>query len=224
VFQILRGDFQYALENLSVITEDTGEEFVERLGQHLFSYYFWQIYPLTGDESLLQRFYEKTNHDPKCWAQLFDNVGRSLRNSGKHLDKELIPRAIAFFDWRFEEAQAQELQAFTFWLDAECLDPEWRLRSYAKILELGRGKNIGLSFEVSVLHKLLPDHVPSVVECFAKITDALDQTTQMYIAAEYGRPILRAGLNAQDARVRENAERARENLLKLARFDFLDLQ
>ena len=52
----------------------------------------------------------------------------------------------------------------------------------------------------------------------------MDQGTQMYISADEAKPILKAGLNAENPQVRENAERARENLLRLGRFDFLDME
>ncbi|MDY0391065.1 MAG: hypothetical protein RBQ88_09120 [Desulfobulbus oligotrophicus] len=225
-FEILRSEFEYAIENLNILAPEKGDgkELIDRLGQHLFTYYLWGVYPLTGDESLLERFYEKTKNDPKRWGQLFDHVGRSLRNSGRHLDKTLTDRIIAFFDWRFEAAEPLELQKFTFWLEAECLNPDWRLRSYSKILYLGRGKDVGLSLEVRVLNKLLPNHLALVVECFAKITDALDQGTQMYISDDEAKPILKAGLTAEDPQVLENAKRAQDNLLRLGRSDFLDIE
>jgi len=225
-FEILRGEFEYALENLNVLAAAKGDSrgLVDRLGQHIFTYYLWQVYPLAGEESLLARFYDKTSDDRKHWAQLFKHVGYILRNSGKHLDKELTDRAVAYFDWRLEAAEPLELQKFTFWLQAECFDPEWRLQSYSKILDLGCGKNMRLSLEVEALNKLLPDHQSLVVECFAKITDAMDQDTQMYISADEATPILRVGLNAENLQVRENAERARENLLRLGRFDYLDVE
>ena len=224
--EILRGDFEYAIENLNVLPadEDGGRELVDRLGQHLFTYYLWQVYPLVGHDSLLARFYDKTNDDRKRWARLFNHVGRSLKNSGKYLDKDLTNRAVAYFDWRLEVAEPLELQEFTFWLDAECLEPEWRLRSYAKILDLGRGKEKRLSLEVRTLNTLLPDHLSLVVECFAKITDAMDHGTQMYISANEAKPILKTGLIAEDPQVRQNAEHARENLLRLGRFDYLDME
>ena len=74
------------------------------------------------------------------------------------------------------------------------------------------------------LNKLLPDHLALVVECFAKITDAMDQGTQMYISADEAKPILKAGLVAEEPRIRENAERAKENLLRIGRFDYLDVE
>lgn len=224
-FEILHGEFEFALENINVLAaeQDDGKELVDRLGQHLFSNYLWQVYPLTGEESLLARFYERTSDDRKRWAQLFDHVGRMFRNSGKCLDKALIDRAIAYFDWRLEVAERLELQKFTFWLDAECLDSEWRLLSYSRILDLGCGSDVGLYLEMKALNKLLQAHLPLVVECFRKITDAAEQSAQMYISADEAKPILRAGLNAEDAQVRENAVRARENLLQSGRFEFLDM-
>jgi len=225
IFEILRQDFEYALDNLNILTvsKDDGKGLIDRLGQHLFTYYLWQVYPLTGDDSLLARFYEKTSNDRKQWAQLFDHVGRSLSNSGKHLEKDLINRATAFFDWRSDAAEMIELQEFTFWLGAECLDPDWRLSSYSKILDLGRVKSKGLSIEMKTLNKLLPDHLPQVVECFAKITDSMDPGSLLYVSREDAKPILVAGLSSDTSQVRENAERARENLLRIGRFDFLDI-
>ncbi|HNR38249.1 MAG TPA: hypothetical protein PKN61_04380 [Acidobacteriota bacterium] len=226
IFEILQEDFEFAIDNLNILStaQVGGKDLVDRLGQHIFTYYLWEVYPLTGDESLLERFYNKTSDDRERWAQLFDYVGRSLRNSGRHLDRALTDRIIAFFDWRLEVGEKQELQEFTFWLEAECLDPEWRLRAYSKILDLRREKERGIFIEMKALNKLLPDHLALVVECFAKITDAMDQGTQIYISINEAKPILKAGLTAEDPQVRENAERARENLLRLGRFDFLDVE
>lgn len=225
MFEILRSDFEHALENIKVLSHSKGDkDHVATLGQHLFTYYyFWELFPLTGAESLLERFYEQTSDDRKRWADLFDHVGRVLSNSGKNLEESLANRAIAYFDWRVRVAEPLELQKFEFWLEAECFGPEWRLRSYAKVLDHGLGKDVGLYLQIKALNKLLPYHLPLVVECFAKITDAMDQNTQMYISADDSRPILKAGLKSEDPQVRKNAERARENLLKLGRFDYLDL-
>lgn len=224
-FDVLRVEFEYALENLNILARenDDGKEVVDRLGQHLFTYYLWGVYPLTGDESLLERFYDKTNDDKKRWGQLFDHVGRSLRNSGRHLGKALLGRIIAFFDWRFDVTESLELQEYSFWLEAECLSPEWRLHSYSKILDGGYVKDVGVSLGVRALNKLLPEHRALVVECFAKITDALAQGTQIYLPDDEAKSILKAGLTAEEPQVQKDAERARENLLRLGRFGYLDI-
>jgi hypothetical protein len=227
VFEILREDFEYALDNLDdwMTSKDDDRNYVDRLGQHIFTYYLWKVFPLTGAESLLERFYEKTSKERQRWANLFDHVGRSLRNSPKHLEKSLIDRAIAYFNWRFDSAEPMELQQFTFWLEAECLGPEWRLQSYLKILDHWSVTDMGLSIELKTLNKLHPKHLPLVVECLAKITGHLkDLSINMYIPTDEVKPILKAGLNAEDQKVCENAEHVRENFLRSGRFEFLDME
>ena len=46
----------------------------------------------------------------------------------------------------------------------------------------------------------------------------------MYISADEAMPILKTGLAAEEPQIRENAERAKENLLRLGRFDYLDVE
>jgi len=226
MFEILRQEFEYALENLNVLTSFYAEadELVENLGHHLFEYYLWQLYPLTGEKSLLEIFYNKTTGDRKHWAKTFGNVGYVLRNSGNILEKELTDRVIAYFDWRLEAAEMLELQEFACWLDAECLNSEWRLRSYAKILDLGFVKSKRFSFEMEALSKLHSEHLGLVIECFAKITDLMVRGAQMHIPTDKVKPILKAGLNAGDPLIRGVAEHARENCLRLGRFEFLDIE
>ncbi len=224
-FMILQDEFECAIENLNIGTDakDDSMELVDRLGQHLFIYYLWEVYPLTGENSLLERFYDRTSTDRKRWARLFDHVGRLLRDSDMNLDRALTDRATAFCDWRLEAAEQIELQEFTHWLDAKCLESAWRLRSYSKILDLGLGRDVRLSLQVTALSNLLPDNPDLVVECFAKLTGAVDQDTQMYISVNEAKPILETGLNAEDPKVYANAKRARENLLRVGRFDYLDV-
>jgi hypothetical protein len=48
------------------------------------------------------------------------------------------------------------------------------------------------------------------------------KNTVVLVREKDAKPILEAGLNSSDDDVVKNAARARENLLKLARFDFLE--
>jgi len=225
IYEILQQDFVFAVNNLELLGADdkSGDHVVDRLGQFLFSLYLWGLYPLKGDSSLLQRFYDGTAGESKRWGQLFDHVGRSFSNSGKDIDSGLIDRAHEYFEWRLDVGETQELQEFTFWLQAECFTPEWRLQSFSKILDLGGMKEFSLSLQIRYLKDLLDADTPLVVECFAKITDRMDQGTQLYISIDEAKPILKVGLNSGDSEVRANAEKARENLLRLGRFDYLDI-
>ena len=224
-FDIVRGDIEFALENIDEFKTGSHEirDLPDTLGQHLFTYYLWEVYPLTGDDSLLERFYEKTKDDKGRWSRLFDHVGRSLKDSGNQLEKSLEKRVIEFFDWRLEQKEPSELKKFTFWLEAECLDAEWRLTSFSKILDICGSEDIGIYIQVDALRGMVEDHTALVVECFAKLTDrAVKNDGIIYIQTDKAKPILQAGLDSNDATVRDNAERARENLLRRGHLDLLD--
>ena len=104
------------------------------------------------------------------------------------------------------------------------MDPEWRLKSYSKILDISGPEDISkYTLRLDTLRGMLEDHTALVVECFAKLTDSVVKNrSTFYIQPDKAKPILRAGLHSDDATVRANAEWARENLLKDERFDFLD--
>lgn len=224
-FKTLRSEFEHALGKVDAMATGNsyGKELVDRLGQHIFSYYLWKVYPLVGDNSLLEKFYSETSNDRKAWANLFDHVGRSLRNSGKHLDQDLKDRVIEFFNWRLEAAEPDELCEFSFWLSADCLDPIWRLESFSKILDITVGYGSAFSVHMAALNKLLPDHLELVVECFAKITDAMNGNRHIFISSSDANPILLAGLQSESDIVREQSERAKDNLLSQRRFEFLEV-
>lgn len=230
-FQILREDFDFALQHLADFTKrdsPPGKEPIDILGQHLFHYYLWEMYPLkesVGNNeqcSLLERYYQATDNNREHWANLFNYVGRILRSTSKQLAKDLEERIIAFFDWRFGVKEPTELQQFTFWLEAECLNAEWRLDAYSKILEVCELDDVSIAIQVEALDELLPNHTVKVLECFAKLTDRSGDSN-IYIQTEEAKTILKAGLENSDESVRQNAERAHDNLLREGRFDLLDL-
>lgn len=223
IFDIVRDDIEFALENIDKFKTKSANT----LSEHLFTYYLWKVYPLTGDSSLLEKFYEKTKKDKKRWSHLFSYVGRRLKDSGKQLEADLKQRIIDFFDWRFEKKEPSELKEFTSWLEAECLDAEWRLTSLSKVLDINELKNRRIYKQISALREMVEDHTTLVVECFAKLTEIdneNDGNFYIHIPTDKAKPILRAGLNSSDDTVRANAERARENLLRCGRFDFLDME
>ena len=180
------------------------------------------MFPLRGPGSLIEQFYQQTGSESEYWGNLFDHVGRILRNTDKQLDKSLKDRLIAFFEWRLEAGEARELTRFSFWLEAECLEEEWRLDALSRILETGLPDTRRIYGLVEALTELLPSHAGKVVECFAKLTDSSDKHS-FYIMTEPATKILKAGLDNSDDIVRGNAERARENLLRKGHFDLLDL-
>lgn len=246
-FEIFRDDFDVALRYITDLkkqdvsnTEQTDifghplkqnsskEKLTESLGQHLFAYYLWGMYPLRRSEennnrrALLEQYYETTNHDREYWASLFNYVGRKLRNTSERLAKDWKDRIVAFFNWRFEVKEPTELQQFTYWLEANCLEAEWRLGAYSEILDICKSNDVGIAIQVEALCKMLPNHTAKVLECFVKLTDGSGDDN-IYIQSKEAKTLLKAGLKSSDESVCRNAAQARENLLRVGRFDLLDL-
>ena len=245
-FEILREDFDFALQYLAEFKKrhnsdekqrnifgrplkqnSPEEKLTEGIGRHLSTYYLWGMYPLKGSGnnkqcSLLEQYYQVTDSNREHWANLFNYVGRILRGTSEPLDKNLENRITVFFDWRFEVGEPTELQQFTFWLQAKCLEVEWRLEAYSKILDVCKAEGTSIAMQMETLCELLPNHTAKVLECFAKLTDRSGDNN-IYIQTEEAKTILKVGLESSDESVRQNAERAHENLLREGRFDLLDL-
>ena len=229
VSKLMRDDVDFALENLNefkITNNDERNNFVNKLGHHVFYYYLWGLYPLTGDNSLLERFYEKTTKNPKAWSHLFHQVGRALSNSGKQLDDGHKGRIVKFFDWRLKQQMPSELKTFTYWLQAECLDAEWRLKSYSDILDVCKQENLEIYTQreaMDTLARMVQAHPARVVECFAKLIGTVVRKKDFnYVQTDKAKAILRIGLYSDDATVREMAKLAHENLLKHGHSDILD--
>ena len=240
-FEILQGEFSFALQllddfNKQHCPEDksTGifnrhtkenapeENLVSVLGRHLFIYYLWEMYPLKGESSLLERYYQVTDGDRESWGDLFDYIGRTLRDTSEQLEQNLKDRIINFFDWRIQVKEAVELRQFNFWLKAKCLTAQWRLDACAKVLEVCKTNRVSIIIPLDALREMLPDCTAKVVACFARLTDDIGDDN-IYIYTDEAKTILSAGLGSSDHDVRQNAERARENLLRIGRFDLMEL-
>ena len=239
VFNHVRDDFEFALKNLDCLRdqENLVGDLTVNLGQHLFKYYIWEVFPLEGTGSLLNGFYQATDSERKHWATLFAYVGGLLENSGKRLDEGLKDRIVVFFEWRLEAGEPVELREFAAWLQAECLDAEWRLNALSEVLEKGEILDETGTLEVGrwdhpvtwlptdatqSMSALLPMHTPRAVEIFARLTDAMPRSGVFHIPTDDAKAILKAGRDHDDENVRENARQARENLLKRGYFSILD--
>ena len=225
IYEVVRFDFEFALNKLPELSTDKERrrDIVDAIGEHLFTYYLWETFPLTGEGGLLNRFYDGTSADKVRWANLFNHIGHTLRNTAKQLDQKLKIRVAAFFNWRLEQKDPEELSKFTFWMQAECLDAKWRLESLSKVLDISKSKSRDIFFYLEAFQALLEDYLDLTVECFAKLTDHISSDEYFHISKKEALPVLRAGLSNENDEVRANAERARENLLRAGRFEFMEI-
>ena len=214
-FKILQEDFNFALQHLTDFKnrKPFREEPINVLGEHLFTYYLWDQYPLEGDGSLLEQYYQRTDNSPEYWGNLFNYIGRRLLNGGEDLDQNLKEKIINFCEWRIDQKRPTELRHFTFWLQAECLDAEWRLNAYSKVLDivLDICEVEGWGFHFKTLCEMLPNHTAKVVECFLKLTERVKKDN-FYI--QEAKTILKAGRESSNEDVRDMTKRSLDNLLK----------
>ena len=227
IFEILKDDFNFALQHLSDFKK---HDFVSRhpldvFGERLFHYYLLEMFPLKGQESLLELFYQQTDEKREHWANVFNIIGERLSSTGEHLDPNMKERVKKFFKWRIKQEEPTELRYFTYWLQAEGLETKWRLRSYSKVIDVCKAQDCEVEdWEIYLkeLGQMLPKHTAEVVECFLKLTDGI-RNKNIYIQTEEAKTILKAGLDSNDEDVRHKAECALDNLLKSDRFELLNL-
>ena len=227
IFEILQDDFNFALEHLTDFKKQAffGKGPIDILGEHLFTYYLWDMYPLIEEKSLLEQYYQQTDNHREHWANLFNHTGHRLSDSGKHLDEKIKDRIIDFFEWRLEQKEPTELKRFTLWLQAECLDAEWRLNAYSKVIDVCKAEDCEVEdWEIYLkeLCQMLPKYTAEVVECFFKLTNDI-RDKNIYIQTEEAKTILKAGLHSSDTIVHKNAERALNNLLRADKMEYMDL-
>ncbi len=234
IFEFLREEFVFALENLKDMEKDNsaGENLIDVIGQKLFTYYLWGVYPLRGEESLITRYYQKTKTTKEQWKSLFTWVGFVLQNHDGNMEEKLLDRFKEFFEWRLNAGETAELGEFFLWMEAECLEAEWRLDACYRVLdfigsvEVKDSDDFGGVFKaLRELRGMLGRQTAKVVKCFAKMTDIAikNNSTYFYIPSDDAKAILKAGIESKDEVVRKNAERAQEKLLKMERFEFLNL-
>ena len=183
------------------------------------------MFPLKGQESLLEQFYQQTNEKREHWANLFNNIGHRLSSTGKDLDQSMKDRVKKFFNWRLKQEEPTELRYFTYWLQAECLETKWRLKAYSKVIDVCKAGDCEVeNWEIYLkeLCQMLPKHTTEVVECFFKLTNDI-RNKNIYIQTEEANTILKSGLNSRDPAVSENAKYALNNLLRADKLEFMDL-
>ena len=88
-----------------------------------------------------------------------------------HTLVEDVERAKEFAVSRLEQGDESELEGFWAWLEAECLEAEWRLNFFSRTLDICHQKGAMFYGVVGKLEAFLPEHPGAVIECFAKLTD-----------------------------------------------------
>ena len=219
IYEIFEEDFILAIRILPQQAEHNPafSQLLDILGQRLVAYCASGMFPLRGDESPLEGYYQATNGLRQHWADLFEHVGRRLYHVAGELDEAVRERYEAFFEWRLEVGDPTELARFDSWLKASCLSMEWRLDAYSRALEACQFDRGSFWHHWAPISEMIPVHTGRVVECFTKLVAKFQEDA--YITPEPAKRILRAGLASEEQEVRENAGHTLEILLANGQFD-----
>ncbi len=224
VFDLLKEDYNTAILNIDLISspKQSDDNLINRLGNHVFTFYLWEVYNIGDENSLLDKFYASTETDKTIWGNLLQNMGSSFKKSKHDLDPNLVQRAIDFIGWRLTQKAPKELESFSSWIEAECFDEEWRLNTFSKALDILVEANAKIDLHLSTLESFLDSQLALVMECFVKLTSVPLKGNFIFFHGGSAKKILKAGLASTEKDVRKNADQAQENLLRNDRFDFLD--
>ena len=116
---------------------------------------------------MLARHYRGTQQDKARWAVLFNFLGHALHSEEGTLNDELEERIKAFFEWRLQIADPTELGRFGSWLRADCLEADWRLDAFLRVLDVNDVDPVFLSWEV--LESMAETHAAKVLQCLEKM-------------------------------------------------------
>jgi len=209
--EFLMDEYDYTLENLQLFNHDNDQSSnITNLGMGVFYLYLQEVYDLTSENSLLNKFYTKTYDYPRYWKFLFFAVGRSLLFGPV---KEYKDRAVDFLNWRLEVGQSQELRNFYGWMGADCLEPSLRLNSYLKILNLPRDEQLDELIDIRPILFLHQKEELLVVKCIAKLAELFPRKHFMSENELTDlAPLLEASLKSKDSEIVQLARYIKEKL------------
>jgi hypothetical protein len=231
-YNYLKQEYLYAFKSVVLDSEndknrDDNDSYLihKWMGYHLLTFYLSGRIELSSEGDLcLELFYNATQYHKELWGDLFEHAGRSVRDWGAQVDNNVVKRVIALFEWRLSHAERKEISEYVFWLDAECLDAEWRLDGLLQTLKFSDDDDVKCATLTDKLNEhFLQTHPDKVLECFAEVTKLAEHKSYFYVSEQSAKPILIKGLASKNLETQKLAEEARENLLKVGQFEYLHL-
>lgn len=222
LYETLAKQYERAVSQLDNLEKDgKPSPAAEHLGFHLFLFYVWERIEIK--DGPLEAFYAKAK--PATKERVMNSIGMALRSSGD-LKGNVKDRIEKFVQFRIDQAGAnptkeacEELNEFVWWMDAEGMDPKWKLEKLKQILTVAQVPD-HTGVLVERLADLLTSDVDLVCECFTLLCRAGAEDRQVHFDVESGKKIIEAGLSQGNSQTRMEIEAAQSRLLKAGRFEF----
>lgn len=204
VFQVLRHEYEHAIESISRDGEDNRADRDEHLASHLVVMYCRGLIDLKENGNLLERFYQRA--PGKLRGFVLDHVGRSLKETEGPADEKIMERLKTLWENRLSEAQSRglsqdvidELSWFGTWFVCERFSDEWcldQLRASLRVV----GTAQPVHSVVERLAKMSQAKPVEAVECLAAIAEHARDDWWIFGWRDHARDILSDALASQDA-------------------------
>ncbi len=145
VFELLRGEYRAAVMTLSP-TDPQSTSLGDRrlhLAQHLMSFYWRGKAPIEDPDGLVPLFFYRGSDALR--GEALDFIGRSLREEGVEVPKEVLDRLQVLWEWRIGTAEAhsatgfrEELSSFGGWYASGRFDPAWAIAQLLRAVRISR--------------------------------------------------------------------------------------
>lgn len=223
LYDLLEDEYVTAVENLDSIRKRDGkdEKALTRLGFHLFQLYLWGKIDSLDGSSLVSKYHDSINPTERK-----DYLGLIVQGlHGKDpLQPELAQRCSEYIDYAVSQFSVKETERLSSCLSANLMSDEWRLSMFK--LYLQKQDELGPSDWVSLytIDSLFDSNHRLTLECLELLTNLLLKggNNWNFDAEEVGN-ILKKAVQLNKAELLPLIEEIQENLLKLGRFDYLDL-
>jgi len=229
MFKVLKREYEVAVQRLELLRKDeeSHHSAANALGEHLITFYWWKLFPLSGAESLLENYL--TLAKPKERAHVMNYIGRAMENS-KELPKDVEALIVEYWQHRFEtikkeqnpEESSEELSAFVWWFGSEKLDVLWCLKQLKELLAFTPLVHETYSL-LEDLAKIAALHPVEVATCLKLLVGKISRDKYVFLDEKRVKEILNAALQSKIQEAVEIAGATQDDLLRHGRFEYKEL-
>jgi hypothetical protein len=229
MFKVLKREYEVAVQRLELLRKDeeSHHSAANVLGEHLITFYWWKLLPLSGAEGLLENYL--TLAKPKERAHVMNYVGRAMENS-KELPKDVEALIVEYWQHRFEtiqkeqnpEESSEELSAFVWWFGSGKLDALWCLKQLEKLLAFTPFVHETYSL-LEDLAKIAPTYPLEATTCLKLLVSKINKDRYVFLDEKHVKEILNAAMQSNIQGAATMAEATQDDLLRLGRFEYKEL-
>jgi len=173
VFELIKDEYLYALDKIEQNEDVTSDNPIIKLVEHIVIFYLRGKISL--DDPIILKLYEKANLKIRLYIIYYIGMMLTYENS---------ERAITFWEFCFKRCDKNEnwdeLVAFGWWIQAECLNTSWSLEQ--AILVLKHASHINQSHMiVGKLCVLSQEYPNKVAELFKMIVDKQVKDNELFL-------------------------------------------